>query len=526
MQWMGRRAVGWSVSWVIGWIAVASAFAQTEKPAPVPDSSRAFQDRIEVRVIEVEVVVTDDDGRRVSGLTREDFELYLGDERIRIEYFDEVHDGAFRNRRSPPTADVEEGVEERSRTERPGRSFLIFVDELFSDPRYLGPVLERVEARFGELASGDRAAVVRSLGGSLRLHSDWSSDRNRIQEALRAVREAPRGFLPAPWRVEESIVTEGLCTSRSRTLYREIQRVANDAVTTLWTFADTPGRKVFVLVSGGWPYGQAYPCGTISAVGDLEHLLEFGKWGGVGLLRPVIESANLLGWTVYPVFSSDFGAGSRWASLRSIALRTGGQITGGPTNPRPLDSMLEDLRSYYVLGFTKERAEDEDLRRLKVGVRREGLTTRHRKDLRDPSDEFRQAMDRQRGLLFGPSSSELRIEAGAPEPRGRRVVEVPLTVYVPLDRLTRLPAPEGSDGEHPVATATLHIQAMSAASKRRSDPVEMHFEVPEVAFDLGVPVGLEVRLNLRPTRNRIVVSLEDEASGAAVTGTLDLDLSR
>lgn len=528
------KATGWAVWGAIGWIAAASAVAQTEETGPVPDPSRAFHDRIEVQVIEVEVVVTDERGQRVTGLTRKDFELYLGDEPIAIEYFDEVREGTVR--RAGDSA-IAEATGETEEADRPGvpRSFLIFIDEFFSYPLSLKPVLDRLETQLDILGPEDRVAVVQSLGGSLRVYTDWTADRDRILGAFQAVRSFPRGLVPALDRggVSESfgvLLDIGIDPGTSRFLYRAIQRATNAATTALWSFADTPGRKVFILVSGGWPYEEAHPWGSIAFAGDLEHLLEFGKWGGVGLLRPVIESANLLGWTVYPVLANDVDAGSRWASLWSVARRTGGQISGGPTNPRPLDTMFEDLRSYYVLGFTQQGGEDGDSRRLRVEVPRRGLATRHRKDLRNPSEEFRLAMERERGLLEGPWRSELQIVAGTPERRERQVVEVPFVVQVPLDHLTRVPTPQGSESATgravAVATATLHIQAMSLTSGRRSDPVSIRLELPEQVFERNSAVGYEFRLNLRPTRNRIVVSLEDETTGKAQFGTIDLDLRR
>lgn len=63
------------------------AIAQGAKPPP------AFTEVIEVRVVEVEVVVTDAEGERVHGLERDDFRLLVSGREVPIEYFDERRGG-------------------------------------------------------------------------------------------------------------------------------------------------------------------------------------------------------------------------------------------------------------------------------------------------------------------------------------------------------------------------------------------------------------------------------------------------
>ena len=58
------------------------------------DVAGPFSEVIDVRVVNLEVVVTDADGRRVQGLGPEDFVLHVDRQQIPIEYFTEVRHGA------------------------------------------------------------------------------------------------------------------------------------------------------------------------------------------------------------------------------------------------------------------------------------------------------------------------------------------------------------------------------------------------------------------------------------------------
>src|SRR5947199_10341816 len=57
------------------------------------DVPPSFGESIDVRVVNVEAVVTDGQGNRVSGLKPEDFRLRVDGKEVPVEYFSEVKDG-------------------------------------------------------------------------------------------------------------------------------------------------------------------------------------------------------------------------------------------------------------------------------------------------------------------------------------------------------------------------------------------------------------------------------------------------
>ncbi|HEY4565060.1 MAG TPA: hypothetical protein VIJ36_18900 [Thermoanaerobaculia bacterium] len=64
--------------------------AQQPPPAPLPEIGAS----IDVRVVNVEVVVADRKGNRIEGLEAADFRLLVDGREIPIDYFTEVRGGA------------------------------------------------------------------------------------------------------------------------------------------------------------------------------------------------------------------------------------------------------------------------------------------------------------------------------------------------------------------------------------------------------------------------------------------------
>lgn len=75
-------------------IVLAGCLAAGLHPALGQDAPAAsFMETIEVRMLNLEVVVSDRDGQRVTGLGRDDFRLLVDGEEVPIQFFNEVRDG-------------------------------------------------------------------------------------------------------------------------------------------------------------------------------------------------------------------------------------------------------------------------------------------------------------------------------------------------------------------------------------------------------------------------------------------------
>src|SRR5687767_3701640 len=77
----------------IRWPAVAVVLAALPLMAQEQPRVQTFEEAIDVRVVNVEAVVTDAAGRQVRGLTAGDFRLLVDGREVPVEYFTEVADG-------------------------------------------------------------------------------------------------------------------------------------------------------------------------------------------------------------------------------------------------------------------------------------------------------------------------------------------------------------------------------------------------------------------------------------------------
>ena len=104
-------------------------------PVSAQTAPGEFVEAIDVRVVNVEAVVTDRKGERVRGLEPEDFQLLVDGKEVPVQFFTEIVEG------TAMSASGSDGAE----PEAVGRSVLVFVDDKFTIAPQRNRVLKRVE---------------------------------------------------------------------------------------------------------------------------------------------------------------------------------------------------------------------------------------------------------------------------------------------------------------------------------------------------------------------------------------------
>src|SRR6185295_7496294 len=74
-------------------LALAACVLSSLTLAARAEQPPTFGEAVDVRVVNVEVVVTDRDGNRVPNLLPADFRLRMDGEEVPIEYFSEIQEG-------------------------------------------------------------------------------------------------------------------------------------------------------------------------------------------------------------------------------------------------------------------------------------------------------------------------------------------------------------------------------------------------------------------------------------------------
>jgi len=532
--------------------------AAAQEPAAADPA--VFGEVIDVRVVNVEVVVTDNDGVRVTGLGPEDFRLTVDGEQVPIDFFTEIRGGEAVEVETGGGRAVP-GVPAAVPGEAVGTSYLVFVDDFFSIARDRNRVLDGLESDIPSLGPGDRMAVVAFDGKKVEMLTSWTSSEREINAALRQARDRPAFGLQrlAERRAQEtafagserSLAQSGFGRTSdlsveergyARQLGGQVETAVSAAVATLRGFAQPPGRRVMLLLSGGWPFSVA-----AYVANDPSRPMVGGEYAdGADMLRPLTDTANLIGFTVYPVdvpgLGGDFGADAEQGgrtiqtfsglplstqaedrfvdnsiansverenllqqALYHVAEETGGRALVNSQKLDAFSQVVADTRSYYWIGFTPERQRDDGAHDIRVEVTRSGLDARSRESFRDLSRRAESEMAVESMLLFDDTASgPLTVEVGEIAPAGRRYIEVPIRVIVPMAAFTTLPEAAGH-----VARLELQLAALDE-DQRQSDiptvPIELTFRQPPSA---GALVPYETRLKLRRERQTLVVSVRD-----------------
>ena len=140
---------------------------------------------VEVRVVNVDVVVTDKAGHRVTGLTKDDFEILEDGKPQKITNFDEERGVAAASAAGST-------VEAAAAAHRP-RRFIIFVDndslQTVARKRLFTALRHFAET---QLLPGDQASLISwSRGGGLRIAAPLTDNRTILGAALNALEMAP-----------------------------------------------------------------------------------------------------------------------------------------------------------------------------------------------------------------------------------------------------------------------------------------------------------------------------------------------
>ena len=475
-----------------------------QAPSPEP---QVFGEAIDVRVVNVEAVVTDEKGERVRGLAAADFRLLVDGKEVPVEYFTEVADG---------TATAAGTAAPVSAGETVARSYLIYIDESFSIPGIRNEVLEKLERDLALLGPDDRMAVLAFDGSRIQVLSGWTGDRALLAAAFQRARLRPAhgGEMLAHERklqadVDWVIVSadslddgdtsgpsavgailqalEPRISPEART---QLGKTASSAAASLRGFEVPPGRKVMLMLSGAWSLGVA-----------------------PRLYGPMIEAANRLGYTIYPVDVAQSHPKAVTA-LGALAERTGGKVLVS-AKMEAFRQVVEDAGSYYWLGFTPDWKADDRGRRVVVEARRKDLRVRSRNGFSDLSPRTENAMKAESVLLFGGVEAERRlvVQIGQPRRAGRGEVEIPVTLGVPVEALALTPKGRGFVAETPLSVA-----AMDGGGGRSDLPgsrLRVEIQKPPGA---GTFARFQTVVRLRDTQQRLVFTVHDPVEGKAIWG--------
>jgi VWFA-related protein len=403
-------------------LAVATAWAQE------PDR-QTF--RAATRLVPVEVIVHDRDGRPIADLTAADFKVFEDGKEQNVEFF-QVNvarpsgatatpaPGGAGGVRSDPAAPA---LGANLHTNRPNggvplTATVVLFDRL--NTRFEDQVQARAEiVKFlGQIKPDERVALYVLESNAIRVLHDFTRDSGSLVRAIARYRpqtSIEQQAADAPPPPSSPIGVAGVDVETEAWLLQTTQMVANEflrrraqnALAALETIghhlAGIPGRKNVVWISSAFPLSFAETVG--SAPGAPSMATTFSA--------PLMRAANAISTAnvaIYPVDTSGLVAsytgvaqmpttvgigraaapivnrGTMTATsantdvMHEIAERTGGRAyTNTNAIGAAIGKAMDDGRVSYSLGYYPTNQKwDSKFRRVKVEVRRSGTDVRHR----------------------------------------------------------------------------------------------------------------------------------------------------
>ena len=521
-----------------------------------------LSETVEVRVVNFEVVVTDESGIPIRGLTRADFELFVDGEDTEIDYFSAVADGVTRSLEIVEDADAPTPTDPGSDDFKP--LLVVVVDSSDLGPGWVEKTVQELVAQLDELTDVTRGVMVVRQGFELETEQVFTTDRDLLVAALERAgrrrgatrRVGERDALIR--RVETGDAPTGgmssaeflLVEAEAESLLREIrayqsletyalERSASQLRALVGSLAGLPGRKEMLYLGLGFKtrpaeslfemWGRKYQLiAPLLGVGSIER--EIGLEMINDEFLSVIEEANALKVvfnTYTPGGITSAGSNLRFSSadsftvgesesdqrrqsLLTLARNTGGvgrvQISG--LSPL-LEEMISGFRHFYSLGFDVNEALAGP-GRVKVTVKGGDYRIRHldRYRIRPAGRTLEDLTLTALVTDLADNPLQMSIDVDPPESQRDGTYIVPILVKVPISMLALLP-----EASSHVGRVQFVVQAQGARG-RLSEPVkgEIPIEIAnsELLGALGRQAGYRLRMRVSQGEQKIAVAIRDE----------------
>ena len=533
---------------------VAAAALISLIAAPAFPQLPKLVESVEVRVVNVDVVVRDRAGNPIRGLTKDAFELYQDGVQQTITNFYEVD----RDTSAPQTQAQNEAVPAELRR----RKMLLFVDSASLDPTRKNEVLAAAQRFIGtRMRPDDQTMIVswrlgvhvitpftsnkevlhRGLGELLRTGPAGESSQASIQivkrDILDLVSRAQQSPVDAPGFYRQAI---SLVDRHSTQLVQQQEPLLEAMEHILDSMGGLDGKKVFVYVGSYLPdrpgaelYRYAFdvfePLLLRRGTPDLQMLT-----GSVGnrthsLIEEVSRQGAGYGITMYAIDAAhpdnEFTAESADAATPNesysrdantlAALKTMADITGGIAVAHTanfdfaFDTVGRDLDSYYSLGY---KPTEEGTHRITVKMKNRGYEVRSRETFMMKSTD-EQMSDRAIANLYIEnlaSAWPIEIRTGTPKKDGRAFL-LPVEVTIP-STITLLPQEQKLVGGFILYFVLGTRNGSTSTVLRRPQPLA----IPPSAEQMlrAKPMKYTTALRINAGESTLSVAIFDQISGA------------
>jgi VWFA-related protein len=542
--------------------AAATAFAVAAAPAfaqqPPPNEQQKFVESVEVRVINVDVVVTDRKGTPITGLTKDDFEIFEnGQPKLISNFYEVVGEKAVNTAVVPePGKPAAESVKQQKEEipEQMRRRIIFYIDNLSLAPFNRNRVFKQMKEFAKNVIRPGDEAMVATFNRSMKVRLPFTRDAITLGQTLdslagessfglsnRGETRDVQGRIRDAQSYDEAV---SVARSYAESVNHDLRTSVDSINAMMSTLAGVEGKKILVLTTEGFyiqPGRDAF-----QMVEEIAHekgwqtsaMLEAMSFDGSRLIESVAKTANANGITLYTLHAAGLSAGQEGMlaeerqsipfsvtnaavtnsteSLQLLAELTGGLATTNTNNFAGAFKNIErDLGSYYSLGYRAGTERVDRQRTLKVRVKNKAWIVRNRQTFVEKST-FAEMNDRViANLLYKVKANDLkiRVKTNPPIP-AEDLFRVPVEIQIPMESLTLLPQGESYTGGFSVYVCVANKDNDMSDVSRKTHQLRVSPE--DMKKIAGKYYTYSLDLLMEKGTNRISVGVVDDVSN--VTG--------
>ena len=541
-----------------------AAGAEDPKPAAPPpappsgapqgaasDAQGDFFESIDVNVVNVDVYVTDKKGNRINGLKKEDFELYEDKKLVAITNFYAVEEGRSRPELAPEgvaTLPVDRPQLPTTVPEDQRLHLVVYVDNYNIRPFNRNRTFTSLRNfLLTQVTPEDRVMLI-TYDREPHVRRGFTRDSQVIASALYEIEKISANGLQQDSERRE--VLQQIEDSKSYDY--AIQRANSYADAqmndlefsigaikeTVSSLAGLPGRKAFLYVSDGLPMIVAQDVyqavqEKFSSGSGSSAVMESLRYDMSRRFVELAAQANANRISFYTIdaaglrVSSAVSAENRNANasgmvesiqvsnlqstLQLLADSTGGKAIYNTNDPtKLLNTVGDDFKSYYSLGYAPASAGDGRYHKIEVKTKRKDLVVRHREGYRDKTSESRMADGVISALFYDVESNSMGIavQRGREQPRDDGHYLVPIEVRIPIGALTLLPHEQVRQARLKVYVAAMDDSGGMSEVQESTVP----FTIPEAEMATATKQVYVYTLSMvmRKGPQKIAIGVRDE----------------
>lgn len=543
--------------------SLIAATPQTQTP-DIPKTSET----IEVSIVNVDVFVNDRGGRRVRGLTKDDFEIYEDGRLQPITNFTEYESNVANEEMSVEGTTAAPAAKPANVEPVPHqpRTLVVFIDrfatpaqkadEVFAQLKTLlhkavrpgdnVTVVTWVHRLFTRLPFTDNLAAIDATLDTIskERHYSLAGSFGQIEEEQEFEKQA-ESFFGKGTGVNPAAEAEAMPTleqlDASTSEYNDMKGKIKALNAVIESISGMDGQKSMIFVSRRFSMmaGKEYladrhqlsgPPGLYQQLNDMRKDVE-----------SVARSANAHGVTMYMLYPPGLDdtdwvqnpsnrrmpgvtdaatAGHAYMTLDNevqalqyVAEQTGGMAAWGQADVIKLLPRIEqDFSSYYSLAYRATTHRQDRARKIVVKAKNRAYNVRARQQFVEQSDATKMKNRVVTTLFTNPDANDtkipMRIRLGEAKPRGGGQYTLPVLVEIPAQSLVSLSDAKGQRGAFSIYIAWGDILGAVSEVTERTQP----FTIADVQQAKNGRFGYKFDLVTDYKANRIAIGVYDEIS--------------